>query len=443
LKRLATALALAALGALAVAAAVPLRPERRPEPPRVLSAAGARAPLLAGGASAPIEVTPGTPVAGYPRVLWPNRGVRDAPAARALAFRAGELTAVVASADLLLLPPALRARVAERLADLRLGALLVAATHTHAGPGGFWDDLFGVEIATGPYDPRREEAVVAALERAVRGAVAALEPARLAVGRAQVAGLTRSRSGGEVDGRLAVLRAERADPSGPPAAIGQVVVFPAHATVLGSRNRLVSGDWPAALARELPGTTVFLQGAVGDQSVALPGGTPDPETFARAVAGEIARLPFSPADASPPLAAARAEVALPAPSFGAVPRFLGRLFSNLLHGWLPPRATVLALRAGPVLLAAVPAEPGAEVGRRWRAALGPDAEVVSLADGYLGYVETPQRVRDRTGEAVRTYLGPDLAFVLGDGVVAAAAAADAAVPAPAADPGPWPPAASR
>ena len=78
-----------------------------------------------------------------------------------------------------------------------------------------------------------------------------------------------------------------------------------------------------------------------------------------------------------------------------------------------------ALRAGPVLLLAVPAEPSEAVGRRWRQALGDDSEVVSLAGDYLGYVETPQRVRARVGEAKRTYLGPDLAFVLGEGLVAA------------------------
>jgi hypothetical protein len=427
LKRLVTALALLALAALAVAAVAPLRPPRPAQAPSVVSAARAGGPLQAGAAAAPIEVAPGTPIAGYPRFRWASQGVRDAPAARALALREGGLTLAVASADVLLVPPELRRRVEARLADLRLDALLLAATHTHAGPGGYWDDFFGVEIATGPFDRRREEAVAAAVEAAVRGAVASLAPARLAVGRARLEGLSRNRNGGEVDGRLLVVRAVR----GEAAVVGQIVVFPAHATILSSRNRLVSADWPGALARELPGTTVFLQGAIGDQSVQLPGGVPDPETYARALAAEVARLPLGPADPEPALAAARAEVALPAPSFGAVPRVLDRLFSNLLHDWLPARSSVLVIRAGPALLAAVPAEPGEEVGRRWRAALGPDAEVVSLADGYLGYVETPQKVRDRAGEAARTYLGPDLAFVLGDGLVAAAGAIAAPAPAPA------------
>jgi hypothetical protein len=87
----------------------------------------------------------------------------------------------------------------------------------------------------------------------------------------------------------------------------------------------------------------------------------------------------------------------------------------------------------------VPAEPGEAVGRAWREALGPDAEVVSLANDYVGYVDTAEQVLARRGEARRTYLGPDLAQVLGDGLRAAARA----LPAPGAGtPGPAMPAPS-
>jgi hypothetical protein len=418
LKKLAAAVLLAAAAAAAALAAVPLHAPRELLPPRVLSAARARGPLFAGGASVAIEVVPGTPVGGYPRVRWASQGVRDAPMVRALVLSTPGFAAAVASADVLLVPPELRRRVESRLADLRLDALLLAATHTHAGPGGHWRDALGERVGTGPFDERALDRLAAAAERAVREALAARVPARLAAARAQLPALVRNRDGNAPDARLLVLRALAADGR----ALGQVVVFPAHATVLGSDNRLLSGDWPGALARELPGTTVFLQGAVGDQSVSLWGGVPDPETYARALAAEVGRLPFPPGDPEPPLGAGLAEVSLPAPSFAAVPRFLDRLLQNLLWTWLPDRTDVLALRAGPALLLAVPAEPAEEVARRWREAMGEGAEVVSLARDYVGYVETPERVRARAGEARRTYLGPELARVLGDGLAAAARA---------------------
>jgi len=210
------------------------------------------------------------------------------------------------------------------------------------------------------------------------------------------------------------------------------VVFPAHATILGSRNRKLSGDWPGALARDLPGVTVFLQGAEGDQTWLLPAPLPDvpPEDYARLVADEVKRLPFPAGTGTPALAAAAAEVTLPAPSFGAVPPFLDRLLSNLLWNWMPERTRVVALQAGPAVLLLVPAEPGEAVGRTWREAAGPGAEVVSLVGDYVGYVETPEGVRARTGEAKRTYLGPELSRVLLDGLAAARAALPPPAPSP-------------
>jgi hypothetical protein len=110
---------------------------------------------------------------------------------------------------------------------------------------------------------------------------------------------------------------------------------------------------------------------------------------------------------------------------------LDRLLSNLLWNWLPERTRVVALQAGPAVLLLVPAEPGEAVGRSWREASGPDAEVVSLVGDYVGYVETPEGVRARTGEARRTYLGPDLSRVLLEGLSAARAALPPAAAGPA------------
>ncbi|HET8733987.1 MAG TPA: hypothetical protein VFM45_09480 [Anaeromyxobacteraceae bacterium] len=139
-------------------------------------------------------------------------------------------------------------------------------------------------------------------------------------------------------------------------------------------------------------------------------------------------LPFPPPSAAPGLAVAVAEVGLPSASFGAVPPFLDRLLVNVLGGWMPDRTRVVALRIGEVTLLAVPAEPGEAVGAAWRTSLGPGAEVVSLVGDYVGYVETAEGVRARTGEARRTYLGPDLAATLERGLAAARGALPAAGP---------------
>jgi hypothetical protein len=64
----------------------------------------------------------------------------------------------------------------------------------------------------------------------------------------------------------------------------------------------------------------------------------------------------------------------------------------------------------------IPGEPVAALGARWRGLAGPDAEVVSLADGYVGYVETAAHVEAGEGAHALTYYGPELADALERGV---------------------------
>ncbi len=411
---------------LLILAIFPVRGSREPGPPRVLSAAGGSGPLSAGGAAVPLAAPAGAPIGGYPRLSYASEGVEDAPMARAIVLSEPGFSVALASVDVLLVPAALREKVEARLSDLRLDAILVAATHTHSGPGGFWNDLLGARFGTGPYEPALEEALAGRIADAVRAAADARAPARVSVAGSLRPDLVRNRDGGARGGQLLVIRVER--PGGE--VVGQVVVFPAHATIREKRNRLLSGDWPGELARNLPGVTVFLQGAEGDQTWALPAPQPGPPhlAYGRLVAEEVRRLPYPPGEGAPALAAAAAEVSLPAPSFGAVPAFLDRLLANLLWNWMPERTRVVALRIGPATLLAVPAEPGEAVGTAWRSAFGPGAEVVSLVGDYVGYVETPEGVRARTGEAKRTYLGPELSRVLQAGL---AAAKGALPPAPA------------
>jgi Neutral/alkaline non-lysosomal ceramidase, N-terminal len=415
--------------ALVGVASLPWRGEPAAGPPRVLSVARGSGGLSAGAAEVPFVLPERVPIGGFARFSYESVPPAGPVGARALVLASPGCKVALASAELLLVPEELEAAVEARVADLGLNGIVLAATHTHAGPGGYWDHAVGERIATGPFDPKVRDAIVAAIADAIRGAAGALAPARVAVARDAADDLARSRSGGLEDAPITALRIDR--PDGAP--VAEVTVFAAHATLLGKRNRAISGDWPGRfLARGAHGMRLFLQGALGDQSADGPSSSRGPDAYAAALSERVDALAFGTPDAAPPVAFAAAALALPDAEPGAAPALLRPAARNVLSGADPHRgrdARVEALRIGPALLVAVPAEPVARVASRWREGLPDGTAVVSLGGGYLGYVEAPERMADGAGETARTYYGPALADRLGAAVRAAAFAAYAVAPA--------------
>ncbi len=402
-------------------ASLPWRPERPEEPPRITLASCGAGALSAGVGEAAFTLPEHAPIAGFARLRWASEGIRDPVGARALVLGAPGCRIALVSAELLVVPEELEAAVRARVEDLALDGLVLAATHTHAGPGGYWDNLLGERIGAAPYEPRMREAVVAGIAEAIRRAAGTVAPVEVELARGRADALVRNRGGGAKDGRLLAVRLARR--GGAP--LAELAVLAAHPTTLGKRNRLISGDWPGRFLHGDPagaGVRLLFQGALGDQSVALPEGGPvTPERYADAVSRTVQALRFERV-AVPTLAFASGEVVLPAPAPGALPALLRAAAGNLAYDAVPAHAPLAALRLGPAVLAFVPGEPVAEVGEAWRAEAGPGTEIVSLAGGYVGYVDTPEQIEARRGETVRTYYGPGLAARLGHGIEAAAAA---------------------
>ena len=419
-KLLTTLAALLALGLLAFGVgSLRWHPSRRDAPPRLEKMARGGGPLLAGAATVPLTPAPPVPVAGFPRLLWMEEGRRDPVAVRALVLQEHGCTVALVSAEILLVPGKLEQAVARAVLDLKLDHLVLAATHTHAGPGGYWQFEIGERFATGPYSEAAFEHLVQRASEAIRKAAGALEPAYLSVGRGRVTDLVRNRGGGVADGRLVSARLVAL--TGRP--LAEVVLYPSHATLLGGANRLVSGDWPGALMRSRPEPVLLFQGAVGDQTPLMPPGQrANPEIYAQALRQRIEELQYSAPDPWPELAVATSTAVLPAPIPGATPPLLRRLAANVFYDWLPDRALLTAVRLGPLTLIAVPGEPVAAVGERWRAAAGRGGEIVALAGDYLGYVETSERMAEAAGETVHTYYGPELADRLAGAIQLSAAA---------------------
>jgi hypothetical protein len=391
--------------------------------PVVLAQAGAEGPLKAGAAKVPLAPPYPVVVAGYgpPR---PEASQADvSPQARAVVLAAGDLKVGLVSLELLLVTDELVAAVRERAAGLGLQHILVVATHAHSSFGGYDSRLVSQLVGTGRFRKAALEAAVAGASEALRQSVVRLAEVSLEVGEAREPGLVRSRSGGEdPDGALtrAVLRGAQ----GP---VAELLVFAAHPTVVPRKRDFVDPDWPGRLSllrEERGGVTLVLQGAGGNVSVAFDEGEGVEKVlgYARAVAG-LAERAAPVAAGSARLAFARVEVALPRPDASRlVPSYSRAAGDNFLCASSSRTAEVGALTLGPLELLMLPGEPtvgaGAALVRRTGA-----TGVLGLVDGYVGYVETPERVRAGEGESRRQYFGPALLERLATGADEAARAA--------------------
>jgi hypothetical protein len=185
------------------------------------------APVEIGAGKMTIEVPHGSPLAGY--AGW-RRADRDGRVyVRALVLRSGEVRAIIVALDALLISPDLEEEVLRRAQLPSHTCLLLAATHTHSGPGGTWDNLIAEVGGNGRFDRALRDSIAQTTADAIRGALGYLRTGRLAV--AQVEwdhGPATVRSAGPIDPTLFALQAR--DESG--VVVATVALYGMHPTVI-------------------------------------------------------------------------------------------------------------------------------------------------------------------------------------------------------------------
>lgn len=398
----------------------------------------------------------------------PNRGVRptadggEAIRVKALSLVSGGRRMVWVSFDTCMVDEALVADVQARLdrAGLGVDLLLMGATHTHSGPGGFLRRA-GLWFAGGLFNSRLKNLIVRRITETVAAAIANETSAVVGWSTLRVEGkdVVRSRRPGELAAprEFSLLRvARRAAPHVPVAAL---VVGGVHSTVLDSENRdLLSADLAGSIEREVqrrlapvedperPAIALFYQGAGGDMQPGLadPCEAPD-ETLAR-IAATVAREVVRAFDEGLDTLEARPEIDWVGRRWRAgipriqcvrpcrfrnaegrierVPECPTRPREKVTKGFylplpfptpglLPQTGPVTGVRIGSRTLVTVPAEPTMAFGERIRG-LGilPHVELVSLVGGYMGYVATTEQYARRCGESCATMYGERTAVTL-------------------------------
>ncbi|WP_223748308.1 neutral/alkaline non-lysosomal ceramidase N-terminal domain-containing protein [Myxococcus fulvus] len=381
------------------------------ESPRVVAAAAFKGPLQAGAGVEDIIVPLPVASAGY-GPLRPSATEATTPLAiRALVLQSGDVRVAIVSAELLTPPSAMRRSLAGLLQELKVTELLVTATHTHSSMGSYEPSSLFQLGGVGRFRPAASQAVIAATSSALRRAVEALTPVSVELGEGSVPDLivSRGRDEPQADARLTrlVFRHEQRK-------VAELSIFSAHPTLAPHKSRTLSGDYPGRYSRTMEeegGVVLFLQGMVGNARAALPPREGDASSrdalFATLLTHAARGIHPTPVPAEG-LAYTRVQVKLPRPDASRlVPVGLHGITENALCHLGPRQAEASRLSLGSASLLFMPAEVTLPAGRLIEDA-GGATRVISLTGDYIGYLDSPEHVRNQSGESQLQYFGPEL-----------------------------------
>ena len=421
--------------------------------------------LSAGFGKVCISPPVGAPLAGFAARQEVSQGIHDDLFACALVLSTEEDTVAFVSVDVLALPGDFVRRVRAAIEDatgIRPECVMIASTHTHAGP---------VTIRTffnpdGSADENYMGLLADGITRAVTTASENRFPARVGVGAGHVEGVGVNRRSPDhlpVDREVGIIKVE--DAQGRPRAV--FVNYACHPTVLGPDNLLVTRDFPGYAVSELEDTlgqggfAMFVNGTQGNISMghsselsAIGIITPG-RTFERAAAlghllaeATLSALPAIVTTDAPALGAASVTVGLPAkryPSpeeteralreaeerlaglgsggdgdqlnraksehlYASIENFYAGEVRGLSDGLLP--VELQGIRVGGAVFLAVPAEIFVEVGLSLKQVAPQKTFVVGIANGYIGYLPTREAHEVGGYEVVSSKCRPEAADLL-------------------------------
>lgn len=398
--------------------------------------------MTAGFGKVCISPPKGAPLAGFAAREGVSEGIHDDLFARALVLENDSAALALVSVDVLALPSDFIRRVRDVIHErsgLRQDSVMIASTHTHAGPVTIKTFFNPEESVNQAYMDALAEAVAESVATARRERMAA----RVGVGAGRVEGIgvnRRSQNMLPVDEEIGIVKVE--DEGGRARAV--LINYACHPTVLGSNNLLVTGDFPNFAVERIEeslgpdGFAMFVNGTQGNISMghsselsAIGVITPG-RTFERAAElghlladATLAALPRIETSDAPALGARSMSVNLPLKKYPAVAEtaqalrvadeqlaslcadgasaeqimraktnrlyasitnFYARETQALPDGRLP--IELQGLRLGDAVFIAIPAEVFVEIGLRLKRRAAQQTFIVGIANGYIGYLPT-------------------------------------------------------
>jgi hypothetical protein len=399
-------LAMLVLVGIWATASVDRCPVGAPAPPALIGATRATGSLRVGAAKVAVDVPYPVTLAGYgpwDRGTVPSAVPGSSMFARALTTEVDGRAFSVVLFDTLHVTTELR----DALAAEQPHPVWISATHTHSSIGGFDRRLPAQLTAVGRFRPEVELALLTAGRRALGAARGNLQPVRLEVAAiSETESLSVARTSVDVDRRLTAARFV-----GSKGVVAEWLLLAAHPTLVAASTPAVDLDWPGALAATREGSgglvSFVFQSAVGNASVDRDKNA-DAAGFAQRLNAALESLDFS---AVPePVSASWAESEFPLPHPDAtrlVPRAFAPLLENLMCAGTQVRARLVVLRLGPISLLLTPFEVTAHAAAHLEATMG-SAISSSLWNGYYGYLEREDHVRQGVAESTHQYFPPNL-----------------------------------
>ncbi len=399
--------------------------------PPSLWAGDGPASLWAGSAIQEITPEPGSPMSGYgDRGNKPSVGIHDKLFCRCLFLQDGNNRIALVSADMLAFTPEMRQAILDRVQDLDIDLLLLAATHTHSGPGGYAKSWAVERFLMGTYSQTVFDNLASRIADTIHNAQERLQSVRVAYGMGSAPDLCRNRrrEGGPADADVSVLRVETRE--GTPVAL--VINFGAHPTVLSPENLLYTGDYAGMTATLLEDTlhvpVLFFSGTLGDLKPFYPGiqewgdSLEDQFEDARKIAEALSRevLRISARNKPEKVSLFRVnERRIQLPSVDLRSRcfyyVLTPMVRALFHSIFHDESIFQAVRINDFVLAGIPAEISSELGKEIKSLVPARVTMIAgMANDTLGYALTPEDYRTGGYEACMSFFGKNTGVFMVD-----------------------------
>ncbi len=376
------------------------------------------------------------------RMNKPAKAIHDHILAKALIIKQDDKKFAIVTLDLLGLPSNVKPELIKRISGngWKPGNVMLLPSHSH---GSLEMEALNNKNTLnipqlGIYQPELLAFLIDRLEKLMKEADQNYKTVRIGTKTKIAEGLNRNRRKDPfIDKDLIVTRIDLANNK--PLAV--LVNWTAHPTFIGGEDMQVSAEWPGYLQTELQRvigndvTAMYYNGAEGDMSVVLDDPVKDHYQKIQVYGKKIAAIAFDLYKEIHPEKENRFDFisrSILLPEHKAHPSFMKtggeeygmteKTVKIVMDMLCPESVEITSVRIGNLLIAGVPGEMTANLGRKIKESLKtgevPNISIGGLANEWISYIlDEDQYIHGEGYESSMSFFGPDLGKILSDQII--------------------------